>query len=92
MKLFVCRFLAKDSGDYGYKVSREITPILAQDAEQALDLVVSQHGEYLAEFYSKDLNALKRSIVQYMEFEELKTKEIWSNGPFISQQIRTPIG
>jgi len=92
MKLYVCRFLANEAGDYGYKVAREITPILAQDADQALNLVLRQHGEYLAEFYHVKLSEIKTSIVQYMDFEELKTREVWSNGPFVSKQIRTPIG
>lgn len=106
MKLFVCRFMSKEGqDDYGgYRVRREITPILAQDANQAMHLVWRKHGQYFAEFFGPPLEWMpyprfekvstktRNFLQKHLEFVELPTREIWANGlGYVNEDIRTPV-
>jgi hypothetical protein len=108
VKLFVCRFYSPDDGDYGYRLCREITPIIARDESHALSLVWKHHGEYLAGFYGHPLRwtstllhekmskKVRAFLQQKLEIEELKPPTLalalWSNASFVSEDIRTPVG
>ena len=101
----MCRFQQrKGKADHGYDVCREIRPIIAQDADQALSLVWKQHGEYLAEFYGPPLvwkhyprykamsKRTKTFLLQNLEITEIKTAPMWAGGFFTSPHICTLVG
>lgn len=90
-KIFVCRFQTKD--EFGYHQVREITPIVALDADHALSLVWKQHGQYLANFfgppleweslptitakYDKPSNRMKKFLLGVLDFVEIKAGPLW---------------
>lgn len=85
---------------------REITPIVALDADHALSLVWKEHGQYLTHFfgapleweplpkYDKPCKRMRKFLVGVLDFVELKVGPLWcaTNGYYVAPEIRTPIG